>query len=497
MLRFAGPRRGIAIISVLLVLAAVLVLGVGAVYLTRVNLSISGNVRSGAIARSNAEAGLEVALIRLEQQFRASFATDPQSAALPATLSLPSATGPGYTPQFTLVSYARDTGNTSSAALTIRGVGPSSAEYVTEALVVMFPGEPEFPPGFGFGLASEGQIFVNGNSSYINAGIHGNGGFSLTGNVGDDFFVCVARNSLGVCTATESIPLQDAPVSASPGATLCSPAELCDGGAPRTLVSPIQVNPDFAARRRGAIADASSMTGTATGTATFDGVAIDCDLVISSAPTASALAALLPASGSRPGFTLCSTTSGTLTFPSNFDTNGMNIVSAGPVVMPHASNGAPRIRNSTIVTMAGSVTTTGNANQDSRATIESSRLFSQGDLNFLGNGTSVSGVTTLASNGNVGVDGGAPAVTTSVTPSVGFAIIASGNVTINGNANWYVAATVGGTFTQNGTATVYGVVEARNTITINGGIDIDSGLPIVNDDTQTAGPPRIGVVSIR
>jgi hypothetical protein len=489
-----GERRqsGIAIITVLVVLVAIAILGAGAIYLTRVNLTIAGNARANATARSNAETGIQAALVRLENAFRASYQADPLAAELPATLTLPSVSGPGFSPQFSLVSYARDSVNSASAVVRVSGTGPASAEHVSEVLVVMFPGEPEFPPGFSFGLASEGQIFVNGSSSYINAGIHGNDGFSLTGNVGDDFFVCTDRNpTTGVCTATEAVPLADAPVSASPGATLCSPADLCDAGIPQTLVAPIDVNPAFVPKRLAAVSDASSTSGSAT-TVTFGSVDVACDIVINSAPTAAQLATLLPVLASRPDVTLCNTSNGTLTFPANFDTNGMNIISNGAVAFPRSGGSQATIRNSIVVTFSGSVTA---ANE--RATISSSRIFSEGSINFNGQQTVVTGVTTIASNGSIVVNGGAPAVTSTDGPAVGFALIATGNVTINGSADWYVAASVGGTFTQNGTSTVYGVIEAEDTITINGGIDIDSGLPIDNDDTQTDGPPRIAVVSAR
>ncbi len=480
-------QRGIAIVTVLVVLVAVLVLGAGAMFLTQMNLNIASNVGTNAIAEANANAGLEVAFFQLERAFRLS-STNPQSASFPATLTLGSATGPGFSPEFNLVQYQRESTDVTVARVSVRGTGPRNAEHVVAALVRMFPGQPEFPPGFGFGLASEGVINVNGNSSYINAGIHGNLGFNLTGNVSDDFFVCTARNSLGVCISTTAIPLTDAPVSASPGATTCSPTDLCVSGAPRTLTSPIAVRPDYVVRRRGAVAGASSAAIGAQ-QVTYDGVTIGCDIVVSQQ---SQLAAALPAVDSRNDKTLCLTSSTAIAFPANFDTGGMNIISTGPIYFDRSGGDQPLWRNSTIVTHTGSVRTA-----NDRVTIESSRIFSEGSIDYNGQQTSISGVSTLASNGSIVINGGAPGVSSADGPAIGLSLISTGSATINGSANWYVAATVGGTFTQNGTATVYGVIEAVSTLTINGGIDIDSGLPIVNNDSKVEGPPRLGVVSQR
>jgi hypothetical protein len=484
-----NQTRGIAIVTVLLIMMAVLILGAGAMFLTRTNLTVSSNVNRNALAEAHANAGLDVALYVLQRAYRQSINPLTGEGSFPATgtLTLGTATGVGFSPTYSLASYTRDATNPGVAHVAVRGTGPLNAEHVAEALVQMFPGQPEFPPGFGFGLASMGVINVNGSSTYINAGIHGNSGFNLTGNVSEDFFICVERNSSGLCVKTEVIPLADAPVSASPGASQCAPAVLCTNGTPNTLVSPITVDPNYVTKRRAAVEDADSGTGTAA--VVFDGVSIQCDYVVASQTQ---LADLLATGPLRAGRTLCSTGSAQITFPANFDTGGMHIISQGPVHFRRSGDNQPTFRNSIIVTHAGSVTT-----DNERATIMSSRVFSEGNINFNGSQTRISGISTLASNGSIVVDGGAPAVTGTDERAVGFAIVASGNVTINGSSAWYVAATVGGTFTQNGNAWVYGVVEAVNTITINGGIDIDSGLPIVAKDLEQDGPPRIGVVARR
>src|SRR5690606_12661876 len=64
-------REGIAIVSVLLVLAALMMLGVGSLVLTQSNLLTAENLTSNSIAKANAEAGVDATVAWLTAQFLA------------------------------------------------------------------------------------------------------------------------------------------------------------------------------------------------------------------------------------------------------------------------------------------------------------------------------------------------------------------------------------------------------------------------------------------
>ena len=63
------PQQGIAIVSVLLVMAALVAFGLGTLFLTQMNLGIAGNARSATRADNNAAAGLNAAFVALQRAF--------------------------------------------------------------------------------------------------------------------------------------------------------------------------------------------------------------------------------------------------------------------------------------------------------------------------------------------------------------------------------------------------------------------------------------------
>lgn len=147
------PRRqeGIAIVSVLMVLAAVMLLGVTTMMLTNSNLMIAENQVTATIARSHAEGGIDAVVAALAAYFE-------QNGSLPASApSVPNVTGLGAAlaiepaptqngqEWYTLIGSDR-------VALRVLGRGPRDAEYVAEALV-------EFAaPGGGGGSPYRGAV---------------------------------------------------------------------------------------------------------------------------------------------------------------------------------------------------------------------------------------------------------------------------------------------------------------------------------------------------
>ena len=460
----ARYSQGIALVTALFLMVAIFGVGVGAVFLAQMNLGISVNVRSNALAQANAESGLDATIVALERAFidAGSF---PSSA--PTTVA-----GVNYSPGYAATVNASGT----DAFIQVIGTGPANAEHVSEALIRMRPGEPRFPPAWEYGLASEATCITTGRSQFLNAGIHCNLGFDL-GN--DTYGLCLERDADGTCIRFETIPVEDAPVSASPGATLCSPRQLCEGGVPRTLTEPIEIVPDYVGKRDAALDEVSS------GTEFSTAFGISCDVVVSTVDAG--LTTLLVS-----GATVCVESSATVTIPSGFELDGVNLVTTGDVILSSDTV----VNDSTIISMAGRVEAASNGN--AKTTVSDSRIYSELGIRLNGQQSSISGITTLASAGDVTINGGAPA-TTSPTGElgIGLVVISEGNVTVNGSSDWFVAVLAAGTFTQNGTSTLYGNVAAKGTLRFNGGVDIDSGLPVLNDDGNEPGTPRAEVLSRR
>lgn len=128
----ARDRAGIALVSVLFVMVAIVLLGSGSLLISRSNQLVAENLVGATIARAHAEAGIDATVAALAHRFRA-------GDALPATLAEASATfvPSGPAPTYALVPsdgyVLHADGN---VTLRVAGLGPRDAEYVAEAFVV-------------------------------------------------------------------------------------------------------------------------------------------------------------------------------------------------------------------------------------------------------------------------------------------------------------------------------------------------------------------------
>lgn len=160
----SSRRGGFALISSLLVLVVLSVLGLGSMFLTQMNLKIAENSRSSAVARFNAEAGLDSAFVIVAGAYR-------QTGAVPATIEdFRSAYSNFETSSY---AFAENDGYTVFPDGTVRirvvGFGPRNARHAVEALV-----SPEIQPipgssqgtVFGEGFVSKESITLNGNGTY-------------------------------------------------------------------------------------------------------------------------------------------------------------------------------------------------------------------------------------------------------------------------------------------------------------------------------------------
>ncbi len=458
-------NKGVAIVASIIVMVVVLALGVGSIFLTQNNLKTAENVRSNAVARSNAESGLDIAY----ELLRAYYKTNKQ---LPTnTFSFGDDT---YT-----VSYERYSDEQGKMLST--GLSSSGAKYVSEAIFSVNTGNPSIPPELIKGLTSEGEVRVNGGASlYVDAGVHGNSGFWL----GGDFRVCDERDNLGYCTEFDPALLSDAdlPVSLSNRSgtcrvrnNTCNPANY--------LTSAIEIGVNYAFRRN----RAADLNG--------DGN-FDVANYRTSADCAGSLSA--PSGNIMTNRAICSNTNVNIGSPTLTD---VTIITSGNITL----SGACNLNNVTLISLAGTVSM-------GPCTSTRARIFSENALSFTGSNNSPlgwvwNGENTIASAGNITLNGSNkhnntvnPIFNSDGTASIGLAVISEGNITFNGSntsQNYYATFVSGGTFTQNGRSKFFGSIASKGTLRFNGNLEIDSGLNYQNQDLLSAAEKELAASSRR
>ncbi len=472
--RGAGSQQGIAIVSVLLVMVALTAFGLSTMFLTQMNLGIAGNARSATLADNNAAAGLNAAFVALQRAYE-------QNGEFPNSLTLPSIGGSDFSPTYALVSYQRRSATVAYVA--VSGSAPGQAEYLSEALVSMTSSGERLPAYFDYGISTEGTFRGNGSASYVSAGIHANRGFTLNGS--QQFLVCTARDANGICTATAVVSGDTVPISSSPGGT-CSvnPGQLaiCAGGVPAHLTDPVAITPDYQARRDAALAAVSR------GAYYSNYFGINCDLRYTTRPNP--VGQILTDIASLPaGSTVCLDYSQNTGLNGNATINNVNIVSRGDFTI----NGDLNSVNSTFIVYDGKFSTNG------KGTMTNMNVYAQESITLNGSKDAVyTGTTTFATAGNITINGSYRATQIGGGQvTIGIAMIANGNITVNGSSEMFIAAVAGGTFTQNGSSTLRGRVASKGNITFNGSFDIDSGLGISNPELSEPGDADLAVLSRR
>lgn len=126
---------GIALVSVLMVISVLLVLGVGTSALTQSNLLTAENLAANAVAKANAEAGIDTTVVWLREQFLkdgtvlSSLEAAPTGVAEKGPLDYALAPAGGYV-----------VNGDGTVTLRIVGHGPRQAEHQSEALVAFADG---------------------------------------------------------------------------------------------------------------------------------------------------------------------------------------------------------------------------------------------------------------------------------------------------------------------------------------------------------------------
>lgn len=450
-------QSGIALVTSLFILVAVTMVGLGSIFLTQTNLRVAENIRTNAIARNNANSGLEASYLLLES-YHTTHGTFPTSS---SAFTLPSGSG------YALNAYRFD--NADQVMVQIKGTTTRGAEHVVEGLFSLYQAPEEIPPAYYTGLVSEGEVRVGSNASiYVDAGVHGNSGFELAG----DWYECTARDSSGNCTSTALI-VNDPPITMSDlngtcklNGVWCSPIDY--------LGTPLAVNSQYATRRN----EAMDLDG--------DG---DFD-------TNDCFGALAFAAASMGNTVVCAT--GDITV-NNALFNDVTIITDGNITL----TGTATLTDTNLISTGGEVSI-------ERGTFEGMRIFSEQSVTFAGSGPTYTwnDQNTVATAGSITFNGRNdnnntvnPIVNADGTKSVGLVLIADNDITLNGsnstNADYYATFLAGGEFTQNGRASVYGSVASVGDLRFNGKFFIDANYTIDNDDLAEIPDPEVEVLSRR
>ena len=178
-------RHGFVMITSLLVLVAVTALGAGALFLTNMNLRVAENARSSAIARYNADRGLDLALLVIAREYNQRDGEWPSLAdvrgLVPRTMSL---NGEVLDLQFDVTDIAISNADPTSGVVTVEGRGGANALYRTAA---RFRGTLDVDETFGvlmdfggIGFVTPGQLIAHGNAKF-GVDVHVGTGITATG----------------------------------------------------------------------------------------------------------------------------------------------------------------------------------------------------------------------------------------------------------------------------------------------------------------------------
>lgn len=166
----SGSNRGFALVTSLLVLLVIAALATGALFLSNMNLRIAENTMTNAIARFNAESGLDQTYVVM-----ASYVLGEGKTVLPADLGELTAELAEWdmTDGWQVVGYERYVGTgrngADQARVRVRGTGPRNARHDVEALVEAVISPSHSAEGytlFGEGFVALEDIDIAGGGTY-------------------------------------------------------------------------------------------------------------------------------------------------------------------------------------------------------------------------------------------------------------------------------------------------------------------------------------------
>ena len=185
MMREQKRSEGFVLITSLLVLVAVTALGAGALFLTNMSLRVAENARSAAVARYNAERGLDLALLAIAREYNLRDGDWPSLGdvqdLVPLTMRV---NGEVLNLDFDVVALAISGSDDTSGVVTVEGRGGANAVYRTSA---RFRGTLDVDEEFGvlmdfggIGFVTPGQLIAHGNAKF-GVDVHVGTGITATG----------------------------------------------------------------------------------------------------------------------------------------------------------------------------------------------------------------------------------------------------------------------------------------------------------------------------
>lgn len=461
-------KKGIALVSVLVAMVAVLMMALGMSYLAQANLSTGQHLAQQARARQLAEAGIDHALAYLR-------VSAPQS-----TVSL---SGQGYTATLTRLA---------DGTYEVRSTGTSGqARHEAVAIVGLqiVPAQTQNPL-FGQGWISGGRITINGGVDLHGSRLHADKGYA---NLGGQIDVCDSNGQN--CRSVTSINPPPITGGAGVGDTQCNASgnlkkHLCDGSKPKYQVCPVwqqPTNQNLTCRDaisgqivpwnqayRISMPNVNALSEAATGArvtnAYQDAVTNNlCQATFTSLDPgrATELTAFLTARGLTPtttdvnqllllvlprlsGLRVC--VQNNVTLPENTSLSNVTFYVGGTFQV----NGTATLTGVKVVAQSGL-----NLN---KVQATNSKLYTNGNIN-LNDDAQFTGDSTIASRQAITFNGRA-----NLLNNRALAIISEGDITFNGRADTHAFMWSGGQITFNGTgAFIGGAVSIGGTIRNGGG----------------------------
>ena len=198
-----AKEQGIALTVMLVVLMFAATLTFGTLFLTQNNLKVAENIRNHAIAKYNAEAGIEVSHIMLGETWK-------ETGIMPTTDTVEAMVPLAVSASETEFSYYLDpevfNSTSNNVYLAIIGKSGPDASYQSEMLanaIAASTGQTRLLPAYTHGILSKEHVTMNQlqGTDMTSAGVHGNQGFILHGHL-DGIVDCVEYFDDGKCKTT-------------------------------------------------------------------------------------------------------------------------------------------------------------------------------------------------------------------------------------------------------------------------------------------------------
>lgn len=530
-------EQGIALTVMLVVLMFAATLSFGTLFLTQNNLKVAENIRNHAIAKYNAEAGIEVSHIMLNDDWK-------NNGVMPTANTAESMVPLAVSASGTEFNYYLDPGvfnsTNNNIYLAIIGKSGPDASYTTEMLAKAVPASTAqyLPmPIYTKGLVSKTTVNIKGmaNTKLLNTGVHGNKGYDLKGNV-KNVSTCTERNDAGLCLNFEAAPQKSDYFSGALGQSgyTCkahNSAGLCDSGQPKNLVidpfDPWTATGELAAPQPPVINTKAALLLGLYSKGAISGEDLQTLGYVSAAvdPTNIQLRDLADtnhdgAYNSDPNYgpvdSVINLTDAIDNICNSFGANSyngssMNSVSklygagfrTGQVTCVDEDVEFPKntlLKDMIVIVTDGDVDFKGDIDLENTALvqldgeidlggglIEDSIVYSSDDMTVHKN-AEIKGVTSLLVGDEFTHNGRTTIAMNEDGPIIGLNVIAEGDIRFNGRSDTFGVYQTKGVYRQNGHSDLFGSVLAEKEILFNGGIEVDASMPISN--------PTMGAIEI-